>query len=99
MHAVVSIPLLPGEAEAFFGPGRRFAIWADAIVGDTTRGEGLVGNGVVCGQAPPSSPGDAWRQAHQLPGHRAPARGPLRYGAAAPPPRLPAGASPAGRRR
>lgn len=50
IYATVRTPLLPGEAEIFFGPGQAFAVWADAIVGDDAlRGEGLVCVGVVLG--------------------------------------------------
>jgi len=47
MHVVVTIALTDGEAGAFFAPGRRFAIWSDAVVGHTVRADGLVGYGVI----------------------------------------------------
>jgi hypothetical protein len=50
MHVVLSVLLSSGEREAFFAPGRHFIIWADAIVGGTTRGDGLVSHGVISGQ-------------------------------------------------
>lgn len=50
MHVVLSIPLSSGETEAFFAAGRHFIIWADAIVGRTTRGDGLVSHGIISGQ-------------------------------------------------
>jgi hypothetical protein len=50
VHAVLSIPLSSGETEAFFAPGQRFIIWADAIVGHTTCGDGLVSHGIISGQ-------------------------------------------------
>jgi hypothetical protein len=50
MYAVLSIPLSSGEREAFFPLGQRFIIWADAIVGRTTRGDGLVSHGIISGQ-------------------------------------------------
>jgi hypothetical protein len=46
-HAVVTIALADGEAEAFFAAGRRFTIWADGVVDHTIRAEGLVGYGVI----------------------------------------------------
>jgi hypothetical protein len=48
-HAVVTVALADGEAETFFAPGQRFAIWADAVVDDTVRAEGLVGRGFIQG--------------------------------------------------
>jgi hypothetical protein len=50
MHVVLSVPLSSGEREAFFAAGRHFMIWADAIVGRTTRGDGLVSHGIISGQ-------------------------------------------------
>ena len=35
------------ETWAFFTPGQRFTIWADAVVGDTIRACGLVGYGAI----------------------------------------------------
>lgn len=58
MDARLSIPLHSGETETFFAPGQRFIIWADAIVGRTIRGDGLVGHGVISAQeslTPPSA--------------------------------------------
>jgi hypothetical protein len=49
-RVVVTIALAGGEAEALFGPGQRFTIWADAVVDRTIRPEGLVGYGVICGR-------------------------------------------------
>jgi len=46
-HVVVTIALTDGEAEAFFAPGQRFAIWSDAVVGHTVSTDGLVGYGVI----------------------------------------------------
>jgi hypothetical protein len=46
-HAMVSTALGDGEAEAFFAPGQRFTIWADAVVGHTIQAGGLVGRGVI----------------------------------------------------
>jgi hypothetical protein len=45
--AVVSITVAGGEAEAFFAPGQRFTIWADAVVGDTIQARGLAGHGIT----------------------------------------------------
>ena len=53
-HAVVTIALADGEAEAFFTPGQRFTIWADGLVDHTIRAEGLVGYGII--RAPESPP-------------------------------------------
>jgi hypothetical protein len=47
VRAVVSIALVDGEDVAFFAPGQRFTIWADAIVGHTIRTHGRVGSGVI----------------------------------------------------
>lgn len=50
MHVVLSIPLSSAETEAFFAAGRHFVMWADAIVGRTMRGDGLVSHGIISGQ-------------------------------------------------
>jgi hypothetical protein len=47
VRAVVSVVLADGEAEAFFATGQRFTIWADAVVGQTARADGMVGHGVI----------------------------------------------------
>jgi hypothetical protein len=47
VRAVVSVALADGEAEAFFAPGQRFTIWADAVIGQTIRVGGLAGSGVI----------------------------------------------------
>ena len=47
MRAVVSVAVADGEAEAFFPPGQRFTIWADALVGQTIRPDGMIGHGVI----------------------------------------------------
>lgn len=52
-HAVVTIALADGEAEAFFAAGQCFTIWADGIVDHTIRAEGLLGYGVICGRGSP----------------------------------------------
>jgi hypothetical protein len=57
VRAVVSIALVDGEDVAFFAPGQRFTIWADAIVGHTIRAHGRVGSGVIAGRAAPPRPG------------------------------------------
>ena len=48
-HAVVTIALADGEAEAYFSPGQGFTIWADGVAGHTIRAEGLIGYGVISG--------------------------------------------------
>ena len=47
-HALITATLSDSEARAFFVPGQRFTIWADALVGRTIRATGLVGHGVIC---------------------------------------------------
>ena len=63
VHALVTIALGDSEARAFFAPGQRFLIWADAVVGDTIQTRGLVGRGVisqpVSPPAPQAPPGEA----------------------------------------
>jgi hypothetical protein len=61
LNILVRIALTDTEADLFFPRGRRFTIWSDAIIGKTTRGEGLVGYGVIsCRESPPSpSPDDS----------------------------------------
>jgi hypothetical protein len=56
VHARLSVALNDGEAEAFFAPGRRLAIWADAIVGTTIYGDGFVGYGVIESHKSPAPP-------------------------------------------
>lgn len=46
-HALVTMALSDGEARAFFGPGQRFTIWADAVVGHSVQATGLAGHGVI----------------------------------------------------
>lgn len=53
-HAVVTIALTAGEAEAFFAPGQGFTIWADGVVDHTIRAQGMIGYGVISG--PESTP-------------------------------------------
>jgi hypothetical protein len=50
VSAVLRIRLTDTEAAELFSPGQRFALWSDAFVGRTVRGEGLVGFGVICAQ-------------------------------------------------
>ncbi len=57
-HALVTIALADGEAQALFAPGQRFAIWADGVVGRTIRAEGPVGHGVICSRESPPLPRD-----------------------------------------
>jgi len=47
-HALITATLSDSEAGAFFAPGQRFTIWADALVGHTIQPDGLVGHGVIC---------------------------------------------------
>jgi hypothetical protein len=51
-RAAVSVILADGEAEAFFAIGQRFTIWADAVIGQTIRADGLVGSGVIFSKVP-----------------------------------------------
>ena len=58
MRAVVSVAVADGEAEAFFTPGQRFTIWADALIGQTIRPDRMIGHGVIASPAsPPLPPG------------------------------------------
>jgi hypothetical protein len=45
--AVVRVALAAGEAEAFFAPGQRFTVWADAVAGLAIRADRLIGHGVI----------------------------------------------------
>ena len=83
-HALVTVALDEGEAEAFFAPGQRFTIWADGVVDDAIRAEGLVGCGVI---GEPDSPPLIWDDGHRIrrttagpahAGHPAPASAPGR---------------------
>jgi hypothetical protein len=54
--ALISTPLADGEAEAFFAPGQRFTIWADAVVGHAIHADRLIGQGIIaCPVAVPLS--------------------------------------------
>jgi AcrR family transcriptional regulator len=55
-HALVTIALRDSEAEAFFAPGQRFTIWADAVVSHTIQTYGLVGYGVISQPVSPPAP-------------------------------------------
>jgi hypothetical protein len=48
-HAVVTIALADGEAEACFAPGQGFTVWADGVAGRMIRADGMIGYGVICG--------------------------------------------------
>jgi hypothetical protein len=61
VHAVLSIPLADGEANEFFAPGKGFTIWANALIGHTVCGDGLVGYGVISPDEPRSVPRSAGR--------------------------------------
>jgi hypothetical protein len=52
-RALVTISLRDSEAGAFFAPGQRFTIWADAVVGHTVQAHGLIGYGVISPTQPP----------------------------------------------
>jgi hypothetical protein len=65
LNILVRIALTDPEADVFFAPGQRFAIWADAIAGKTIRGEGLVGYGVISCQESPPPPSADDRAAHR----------------------------------
>jgi AcrR family transcriptional regulator len=56
-RALVTIALRDSEAGAFFAPGQRFTIWADAVVGHTVQACGLIGYGVISQPVSPSPPG------------------------------------------
>ena len=68
------LALVDGEDVAFFGPGVRVTIGADATVGDTIRDHGPVGSGVIVGRVSPSLPradhGAPVTVAGQVRGHR-----------------------------
>jgi hypothetical protein len=56
IDVVLRVPLLAGEAQAYFATGRPFTVWADAIVDDEAiRGKGLLGGGVILSQEPTAS--------------------------------------------
>ena len=81
-HALVTIALAGSEARAFFAPGQRFTIWADAIVGDTIQPCGLVGYGVIAQPVSPPAPRAPHDEAAASPAR--PARTPMSAAAAAP---------------
>jgi hypothetical protein len=59
-QATLHVRLLDGEAEASFGVGQPFVVWADAMVDDMAiRGERLVGDGVIVSQEPAAGPSGA----------------------------------------
>jgi hypothetical protein len=47
LHVTLSTALAPGEAEAFFAPGQRFTVWADAVVGHAIHADRLIGQGII----------------------------------------------------
>jgi hypothetical protein len=55
-HALVTITLHDSEARAFFAPGQRFTIWADAVVGHTVQAHGLIGYGFISQPVSPPPP-------------------------------------------
>lgn len=64
-RALVTIALRDSEAGAFFAPGQRFTIWADAVVGHTVQVHGLIGYGVIYQLVSPRAAG------HQVTGRYA----------------------------
>jgi hypothetical protein len=72
-HAMMTIALADGEAEAFFASGQCFTIWADGTVGRTIRAEGLVGYGVISGQKSPLPAGAGHSRIHRRPAGPGPA--------------------------
>lgn len=60
-QALVTIALHASEAGAFFGPGQRFTIWADAVVGHTIQVSGPLGYGIICQPASAHGPHAASR--------------------------------------
>jgi hypothetical protein len=64
-NILMRIVLTDTEADVFFARSQRFTVWADAIVGETIRGEGLVGYGVISCQEPPPLPSVNDRAAHR----------------------------------
>lgn len=65
LDILVRIALTGTEADVFFAPGQRFTIWADAIVGKTIGGKGLIGYGVISYQRSPPPPSADDRAAHR----------------------------------
>jgi hypothetical protein len=45
--AVVRIALAVGEAGAFFAPGQRFTVWADALAGHAVHADCLIAHGII----------------------------------------------------
>lgn len=54
-HALVTVALQESEAGAFFAPGQRFTIWADAVVGHSVQAVGLSGYGVIAQRVSPAA--------------------------------------------
>jgi hypothetical protein len=75
VRAVVSVALADGEAEAFFAPGQRFTIWADAVIGQTIRADSKVGHGVISSPVPPPLRAHDGRAPRPARGHRVAAVG------------------------
>lgn len=46
-HALVTVALYDSEAGAFFAPGQRFTIWADAVIGHSVQAAEPAGCGVI----------------------------------------------------
>ena len=47
LRVTLSAALATGEAEAFFAPGQRFTVWADAVVGHAIQADRLIGQGII----------------------------------------------------
>jgi hypothetical protein len=76
LRAVVNVALADGEAEAFFAPGQRFTIWADAVIGHTIRADSMAGHGVISSPvSPPLARAHDGRAARPARGHRLAALG------------------------
>jgi hypothetical protein len=69
-HAVVTITLADGEAEAYFAPGQGFTIWADGVIDHTIRAEGLIGYGVIRGPESPPVTSDNGGRRESMPARR-----------------------------
>ncbi len=104
-HALLSVALREGEAEAIFAAGLRITIWADAIVVPTICGDGFFGSAVIERQESPVPPGAGSQGAHPkaagpaLPRPTAATHRQVNYRQTVAQPRLGTGTSLAGRSR
>jgi hypothetical protein len=95
LDVVVHVPLLAGEAEAFFATGQPLTVWADAIVDDETiHGEGVLGDSVILSHESAALPNASDQEVL-----RATARLPLSEGRTGPKPNRGHGASPVAERQ